>query len=280
MGKLAWEPVVTGLLNSRTNKARKTGLTMVIDNGLGLAATADVLAMSGHLIDLWKFGVGTSAFVQRETLEKKIALLKQHDVTAFPGGTLLEVALLEHHSRVYLRHAKELGFSAVEISDGTIPVPRFRRKRIIKGALDAGLIAITEVGKKDPKHQPTLDCIAEEALADLEWGATWVIIEGRESGKGVGVYDENGKVEEAAVARLTELMGPRVVDLIWEAPLKLQQTFLIERFGPNVSLGNIHADQVLALEALRSGLRFETLHTISDDLVRSGRWDPNEIERG
>ncbi|HIC39030.1 MAG TPA: phosphosulfolactate synthase, partial [Candidatus Marinimicrobia bacterium] len=33
-----------------------------------------------------------------------------------------------------------------------------------------------------------------------------------------------------------QIMGNDVENLIWEAPLKTQQTFLINRFGNNVSL--------------------------------------------
>ena len=47
--------------------------------------------------------------------------------------------------------------------------------------------------------------------------------------------------------------------LIWDAPIKNQQQYLILRFGTNVSLGNIPPDDILALEALRNGLRGDTL---------------------
>jgi phosphosulfolactate synthase len=41
--------------------------------------------------------------------------------------------------------------------------------------------------------------------------------------------------------------------------LKNQQQALILRFGVNVNLGNIPADEILALEALRQGVRGDTL---------------------
>ena len=47
--------------------------------------------------------------------------------------------------------------------------------------------------------------------------------------------------------------------IIWEAPLKNQQTYLILKFGPNVNLGNIAPDEVTALETMRRGLRGDTL---------------------
>ena len=50
--------------------------------------------------------------------------------------------------------------------------------------------------------------------------------------------------------------------LIWEAPLKQQQQDLILHFGADVNLGNIAVNEVLALEALRVGLRGDTLRPI------------------
>ena len=50
-----------------------------------------------------------------------------------------------------------------------------------------------------------------------------------------------------------------ITKLEWEAPIKNQQEFLILRFGVNVSLGNVPPEDILALEALRNGLRGDTL---------------------
>lgn len=279
MTELAWEHIITGVRDSRSAKPRKTGCTMLMDVGKGLFETQSILEMSGAYIDHWKFAFGTSVFVEKARLQEKLRLLAEHEVLTFPGGTLLEVAMLKMHCRVYMTHAKELGFQAVEISDGTLPIPRFRRRRIIECALNAGLIPITEVGKKDPKRQPTVDQIAEEILQDLEWGAAWVILEGRECGQGVGVFDEAGNVEGFEVERLVELLGSKVDALIWEAPLKAQQVYFIEKFGVNVGLGNVSPDQILAVEALRNGLRFDTLSRVSEKLLRTGFWDPNAVEQ-
>jgi len=50
--------------------------------------------------------------------------------------------------------------------------------------------------------------------------------------------------------------------LIWEAPLKEQQQELILDFGPDVNMGNIPPGEVIALEALRVGLRGDTLRSV------------------
>lgn len=278
MPELAWDAIVGNLIGDRTAKPRAAGVTMVMDTGVGLGQLRDTLELAGHCIDHWKFGFGTSVFHEKSTLQDKLEMLAEYDVLTFPGGTLLEVALVERHCRDYMKHAKALGFGAVEISDGTIPMPAFRRKNIIRCALDAGLVPITEVGKKDPRRQPSAAQIAEQALQDLEQGARWVVMEGRESGRAVGIYDDCGRVIDGAVEEIGLLVGEATDRLVWEAPLKEQQSYLIHKFGTNVGLGNIHPGQILAVESLRSRLRFDTLHWVTDELLRSGAWDPAVVE--
>ena len=73
-------------------------------------------------------------------------------------------------------------------------------------------------------------------------------------------------------------MGDQADRLVWEAPLKDQQAMLSGRFGINVGLGNINPARILALEALRTGLRFETLRPIATRLAAKGQWDPTTRE--
>ena len=135
---------------------------------------------------------------------------------------------------------------------------------------------ITEVGKKDPEAQPEPEELAGQVLADLEWGSSWVVMEGRESGTGVGVFDAAGHIDMEAVETVAAHIGEANHKLVWEAPLKEQQTTLIDRFGMNVSLGNIAPTRVLALEALRSGLRYETLRSVT---ARLAKQEVLEIDR-
>ncbi len=278
MPELAWAHVVDGLLTGREQAPRKSGLTMVIDKGLGTLATTDLLEICGDLIDHWKCTFGTSAFVPTDVLRRKLMYLTSHGILTYPGGTLLEVAIVRSNCRTFMQHAHMLGFSAVEISDGTIPLPLHRRRNVIRCALDHGLTPITEVGKKDPAQQPTAIELADQALQDIEWGAAYVTVEARESGKGIGIYDDHGAVRADEVDAIREHMGSQVDRLLWEAPLKNQQAYLIQQFGPNVNLGNIPPGEVLALESLRAGLRFETFYRIAEELERRGEWNPEAIE--
>jgi phosphosulfolactate synthase len=261
---------ITELRHCRSSAPRIAGATMIIDTGLGVAATADLLELAGDHIDVWKLSFGTSVFVRPAVLERKLDLIRSRGILCCPGGTLFEAAVLQHPCGGFMREAADIGFTAVEVSDGTIELSAFRRRQAIDAAHEADLVVITEVGKKDPSAQPPMEELARQAQQDLLWGARWVIVEGRESGTGVGVFDAEGQVAASEVEAFADILGAQLERVIWEAPLKHQQAALIARFGVNVGLGNISPHGVLALEALRLGLRFETLKPLAERLRKNG----------
>lgn len=254
----AWEGVILMPLGGRSQKPRTTGLTMVIDKGIGLHQLDDLLDIAADYIDVIKLTFGTSAFYDRKLLKGKNEEISDRGIEIMPGGTFLEVAVWQGVVDEYLGRAKDLGFSAIEVSDGTIEIGPKIRADVIKKCLDRGFRVITEVGKKDPKDIVPIALVHQLIAEDIEHGAFKVIIEAREAGRGVGIFDQDGRTRKDEIENIIAgVANPDV--LIWEAPLKNQQQDLIMRFGSNVNLGNIGAEEILALEALRQGVRGDTL---------------------
>lgn len=254
----AWEEIFQVPVEGRTVKPRENGITMVIDKGIGLGNLKDLIEVAGDYIDIIKLTFGTSALYDQKLLKEKNEIITSSNIDVMPGGTFLEVAVWQGVFDKYLARAKELGFSALEVSDGTIEIDKETRMNIINKSVDAGFKVITEVGKKDPKEVLPISLVHQLIGDDVENGAFKVIIEAREAGKGVGVYDQEGKIKEDEIDNI--IRGVADLNcLMWEAPIKSQQQALIIRFGPNVNLGNIPKDEVLALETLRLGLRGDTL---------------------
>ncbi|HLH70866.1 MAG TPA: phosphosulfolactate synthase [Candidatus Dormibacteraeota bacterium] len=244
-------------LPARPLKPRSTGLTHVLDRGVPLANFEPLVAAIAPFVDIWKFGWGTS-YLDRD-LADKLAILARHQVLACPGGTLAEVAWLRHRARDFLDWAEAVGFSAVEVSNGASAMPAPEKRRLI--ALASGrFVVLSEVGSKDPRRPRSPVDLVQEARADLEAGARWVVIEGREQGD-VGLYREDGSVREEVVEGMAAALGPGPV--VFEAPRKQQQVWLIRRFGRDVNLGNVAPAEVLGLETLRLGLRADTLFLLS-----------------
>jgi phosphosulfolactate synthase len=231
---------------------------MVIDKGMGTTETAGLLELAADYIDFWKLPFGTSAFYPEPTLRRKLEILTQSGVKSYPGGTFLEVAIWQDRLEPFLTKAKDLGFTAIEVSDGTIPLLPEERERAIRLSHELGFTVLSEVGKKDPRERIPWETMRRIIQEDLSQGVRFVIVEGREMGRGVGIYNEAGQIVDEEVSKI--LSAVRDTNLIiWEAPLKNQQEQLILRFGPNVNLGNIPPAEILALESLRTGLRADTL---------------------
>ena len=254
----AWEGYVPIPVKERTTKPRISGYTMVLEKGLGLNATKDLMDTAADYIDSVKSTFGTAAFLDEKLLRQKIEIIKSANVDAYPGGTFLEAAVAQGVYDKYLERCKQLGFSVIEVSDGTIEMSKELRKEVITKALDKGFKVISEVGKKDPTEDISLAQKLELVRYDLSLGVFKVIVEAREASKGVGIYDASGAVKESEVDDIIAGVDD-VNDLIWEAALKNQQLFLIRKFGCNVNIGNVPVEDVLALEALRCGLRGDTM---------------------
>ena len=88
----SWMDFLHYPLGERKIKPRDHGLTMVMDKGMGLGETRDLLAIGAKYIDIIKLGFGTSAFYSPEILAEKIDIIRTEEIDIYPGGTFLEVA--------------------------------------------------------------------------------------------------------------------------------------------------------------------------------------------
>ena len=240
-------------LTPRTPKPREIGLTHVMDKGLNIREIEGLFDTAGEYVDIVKFGWGTSYVTNN--LEKKIALYRSLDTPVVCGGTLFEVAygldkLDEFKS--WLQHHR---FSHVEVSDGTLEIPRDRKLELIAD-FARDFTVLSEVGSKD----------SEVVFAPYQWvqwikeekeaGAWKVITEAREGGS-AGIFRKDGDMRTGLIDEIAHEIDFH--DLVWEAPTKGSQAWFITHFGPEVNLGNIPPEEVIPLETLRLGLRGDTL---------------------
>jgi len=266
----AWDEVVALPETKRFSKPRTEGVTMVIDKGLGLTEIRDLLEMAADHMDFLKIAFGSSALYPTRLMKEKINLVKSYGVQVYPGGTLFEIAFYQGMLKEFLARARELGFTYVEVSEGTIDLPKHKRAECIRMARDWGFGVVSEIGKKDKSIKIEAQAAVEQILADLADGSEKVILEGRDSGKGVGIYDEHGEVKDTLLDEILQGIGSHSRLLI-EAPQTSQQNHLLLKLGPNVNLGNVQPHDVLTLESMRVGLRGDTLRECLKNAPRSYR---------
>jgi phosphosulfolactate synthase (CoM biosynthesis protein A) len=266
-------------LPARAEKPRASGLTMVLDKNLGLHGLQDLMDTAAGAVDLVKLGWGTSAVQDVELVRRKNALLAHHRVKVCPGGTLTELAWLQGQVSSFLEAALRLGFTCIEVSDGTVTMPHADKLTLIARARAAGFVVTSEVGAKqrDEDRRITLAERIRQAEAELDAGAWKVILEARESGT-QGIFDASGATQHELVHALADRIG--AAHLIFEAPQREQQTELILTLGADVNLGNVAPVDVVGLETLRLGLRSDTLrHFHADETAAAGAWQRGMRQR-
>lgn len=247
----------------RSAKPRERGITHVIDRGLSVAAIEGLMEAVGRSVDIVKLGWGTA--VVSENLKAKLDRYARHGVPVVLGGTLTEIAIRQGRVEGLIAWLHELGLRHVEVSDGTIEIEPQRKRELI-ARLAQEFTVLSEVGSKDAHAIMAPYVWIERIEGDLEAGAWKVIAEARESGT-AGIYRADGEVRSGLIDEIAHAVDCE--RMIFEAPQKEQQVWLLEYFGRECNLGNVAPDDVLSLETLRLGLRSDTVGRLDGD--RGGR---------
>src|SRR5436190_23273805 len=162
-------------------KPRKTGLSMVIDDGLPLPYAQSVLELAAPYIDLMKIKTGTARLYPREQLVAKLAMYESFEIQPFLGGQFHEYVFAmmgERNLPTFYAEARAVGFRTIEISDNTVPLTDEQRRSQIKLAVGSGLNVFGEVGSKETMSNPGL--LVKQAEICLEAGASLVLVEAAE----------------------------------------------------------------------------------------------------
>jgi phosphosulfolactate synthase len=233
---------------------RDGGLTHVLDKGLGPRGWEDVLEVAGEHIDIIKLGWGT-AYVTNN-LKRKLDVLKEKPVVL--GGTFFEVVYVRDKFDEYKQWLRDLGINHVEISDGTIEIPRERKLELIAD-FARDFVVLSEVGSKDSEVVYAPYQWVQWLREEKEAGAWKVITEAREGGS-AGIFRKDGDMRTGLIDEIAHELDFH--DIVWEAPTKHSQAWFVQHFGPDVNLGNIPPEEVIPLETLRLGLRGDTLKEV------------------
>ncbi|WP_028957550.1 phosphosulfolactate synthase [Sulfitobacter sp. 20_GPM-1509m] len=242
---------------TRSDKPRKDGITSLIDWGMPLGAQKDMLASTGHLIDMAKVGGCVARFMPRDLLCEKLAAYNELGISASPGGVFFELAFKQGNYEYFLEEARDVGFTSFEVSDTLLDLTPAEKIEAIKAASAAGFKTISEVGKKSDEMDDS------SILADIELSlnyADFVILEANE-------FFENGNIREALIDTVSDRYDQS--RLLWELPVSVLpgssraikekvSHWLVSRFGTRVNLANVEAEEIYFSEGVRSGAGGDT----------------------
>jgi len=239
-------------------RPRRVGVTHVLDRLTGLVP-GEIRPLAPY-IDVVKLGWGLPLLLSRQEVRNRIKFYHDLGIEVSTGGTLLEYAVVRDRAGAMMSDARDLGFDIIEISDGIIELSPAQIERLHGEVLKRGLDAFIEVGKKNPQNQLSLRETLERISRARALKPRKVILESREAGRGVGIYDGEGGIKWDWVRAI--LADHPAEDLIFEAPLETQQVGLLKELGGDINLGNVALASVAPLASERAGLRGDTFGSL------------------
>jgi phosphosulfolactate synthase len=223
------------------------------DPGYDPATLESHLAQSAHLMSILKISMACWMVANEDATRQKIAAAKRYGVPTVTGGGPFEVAVQQGALPAYFDLTADIGVTRVECGEGFTDMP-LPPNAVVRMAHERGLDVQFELGKK---HTGAFNEDAVQQLIDqgkrwLDAGAVQLVVEGRESARGVGLFDDAGIFNSAYADRFVEAFGFDTV--VFEAPNKPSQFALLDHFGPKVHLCNVRLEEVLRVEIYRRGL--------------------------
>ncbi len=228
-------------------------LTSPFDPGYDPVTVESHLDQSAHLMASLKISMACWQIADEASTRRKIAAARSHKVPTVTGGGPFEVAVAQGQLEAYLDLCAGLGVTRIECGEGFTELP-LKPREVVQMIHERGLEVQYEMGKK---HEgPFTEDSLNEAIARghswLDAGAKYVVVEARESARGVGMFGSDGSLNTAYADRFAEEFGLDVA--MFEAPNKPSQFAFLEHFGPGVHLCNVRLEELLRVEIFRHGL--------------------------
>lgn len=230
-----------------------TPATSPFDPGYDPVTLESHLEQSGHLMSVLKISMACWMIANEQSTRRKIAAAKRYNVPTVTGGGPFEVAVAQKQLPAYLDLCADIGVTRIECGEGFTDMP-LPASDVIRMAHQRGLEVQFELGKKHGGAF-SADVVAQLIEQGKKWldaGAVQLVIEARESARGVGLFDDSGNFNAAFADTFADAFGLEIA--MFEAPNKPSQFALLDHFGPAVHLCNIRLEEVLRVEIYRRGL--------------------------
>ncbi|MDQ6665598.1 MAG: phosphosulfolactate synthase [Acidobacteriota bacterium] len=223
------------------------------DPGYDPVTVESHLDQSAHLISILKVSMACWQVASESATRRKVAAAKKYRVATVTGGGPFEVAVQQGHLEGYLDLCSDIGFTRIECGEGFTDMP-LGASEVIAMAHSRGLEVQFELGKKHGGafDQNTVGELIDQGWRWLDAGAVELVVEARESAKGVGLFDDAGNFNPAEADMFARAFGLERV--CFEAPNKPSQFALLDHFGRMARLCNIRLEELLRVEIYRRGL--------------------------
>jgi phosphosulfolactate synthase len=227
--------------------------TSPFDPGYDPATLESHLDQSGSLMSILKISMACWLIANEQATRRKILAARKNGVPTVTGGGPFEIAVAQDRLSAYLDLCADIGVARVECGEGFTTLT-CTPAHVVRLAHERGLEVQFELGKKHTGKfsEKVVDSLIMQGHSWLDAGAKQVVVEARESARGVGLFDDHGNFNAAFADRFAKSFGLNTV--MFEAPNKPSQFALLDHFGREVHLCNVRLEEFLRVEIYRRGL--------------------------
>ncbi len=231
--------------------------TSPFDPGYDPSTVASHLEQSAHLMSLLKISMACWIVAAEGATRGKVAAARRRGVRTVTGGGPFEIAVAQGELDLYLDLCADIGVTRIECGEGFTDLLLGPRE-VVKMAQARGLEVQFELGKKHGGAftADVLKKLIEQGQAWLDAGALQLVVEARESARGVGLFDTEGRLNRAFADHFAQAFG--LATVMFEAPNKPSQFALLDHFGHEVHLCNVRLEELLRVEIYRRGLHSDS----------------------
>jgi phosphosulfolactate synthase len=204
-------------------------------------------------MSILKISMACWMIAEESVTRQKISAARHYGVPTVTGGGPFEIAVAQQQLPAYLDLVADLGATRIECGEGFTDMP-LAPQEVVGMAHQRRLQVQFELGKKH-SGAFTGDAVEQLIVQGNRWlaaGALQLVVEARESARGVGLFDDNGNLNRSFADRFANAFGFKTI--MFEAPNKASQFALLDHFGPEVHLCNVRLEEVLRVEIYRRGL--------------------------
>jgi len=227
--------------------------TSPFDPGYDPVTLESHLNQSSHLMSTLKISMACWMIADERATRRKVAAARKYGIPTTTGGGPFEIAVAQGKLSEYLNLCADIRFTRIECGEGFTNMT-LEAHDVVKMAKERGLEVQFELGKKHAGAftKDTAEGLIEQGKRWLDAGAVQLVVEARESARGVGLFDDNGNFNAGFADRFVTAFGHERV--MFEAPNKQSQFALLDHFGSQVHLCNVRLEELLRVEIYRRGL--------------------------
>lgn len=209
-----------------------------------------LLQQSYHLISMLRMSMSSWIISSEVSRNKKILVTRRYEIPTVAMEMPLEIVLSKSRLLEYMELCSSFGMTSIEYLSGH-PDAVLSPKEIIKLAAKYELDILAKVNLKrgaegDKRKNVRL---VDECKEWLDSGAKYLVVDPFEPSSKLLPSKSPKRLSRALAESLAISFGLNSV--MFEAPVRENQTLLIDHFGPEVRLCGVRLEEILELEAYR-----------------------------